>query len=62
MVPWYRVLRSSGQIAFPLGTEHFEQQRALLMDEGVVVKGRTVSIKNYGWQPDMSQILFELDN
>ena len=61
-VPWYRVLRSSGQIAFPFGSEHFEQQRALLMDEGVIIKGRSVSLKQYGWQPDMSQILFELDN
>jgi len=61
-VPWYRVLRSSGQIAFPVGSEHFEQQRALLMDEGVIVKGRSVSIKQFGWQPDLAELLFSLEN
>ena len=60
-VPWYRVLRSSGQIAFPPGSEAFELQRNQLMDEGVMVKGRSVSLKLYRWQPDLSEILFLLD-
>lgn len=60
-VPWFRVLRSSGQIAFPLGSEAFERQRALLMDEGVMPKGRTVSLKQYQWLPDLMEILFHLD-
>lgn len=60
-VPWHRVLRASGQIAFPLGSDTFEQQRAKLMDEGVVVKGRSVSLKTYGWQPDILEMLFLLE-
>lgn len=61
-VPWHRVLRSSGQIAFPLGSDTFDRQRALLMDEGVMVKGRSVSLKSYQWQPDLMEMLFYLDN
>ena len=61
-VPWYRVLRSSGQLAFPLGSESFKRQRALLMDEGVFVKGKSVSIRQYGWKPDLGEILFLLEN
>ena len=61
-VPWFRVLRSSGQIAFELGSSSFEEQRALLMDEGVMVKGRRISIKQYGWKPDLGEILFLLEN
>lgn len=61
-VPWHRVLRSSGQIAFPLGSDTFEKQRGLLMDEGVMIKGRSVSLKTYQWQPDLMEILFYLES
>jgi alkylated DNA nucleotide flippase Atl1 len=49
-------------LAFPLGSEIFERQRALLMDEGVFVKGKSTSIKKYGWKPDLGEILFLLEN
>lgn len=61
-VPWFRVLRSSGQIAFPPGSDTFERQRGLLMDEGVMLKGRTVPLKTYQWQPDLMEILFSLEH
>ena len=61
-VPWYRVLRSSGQIAFPPGSEHFVRQRTLLMEEGVVVKGSRVSLSQFQWQPSLDELLFSLDN
>ena len=60
-VPWYRVLRSSGEIAFAPGSDEFETQRACLMDEGVMVKGRRVSLKQYEWRPSLDEILFRLD-
>lgn len=60
-VPWHRVLRSSGQIAFPIDSEHFITQRARLLEEGVVTKGRTVSLKIYGWQPSLTELLFSLE-
>lgn len=59
-VPWYRVLRASGQIAFPVASDHYNRQRAHLLDEGVMVKGRTVSMKKYAWQPSLDELMFKL--
>lgn len=56
-VPWYRVLRSTGQIAFPVGSKHFDEQRAKLTAEGIEVKSNRVSIKRFGWQPDILSIM-----
>lgn len=59
-VPWYRVLRSSGQLAFPMGSEQFEHQKQLLLADGVIVKGRSVSLKQFQWQPSFTELLFQL--
>jgi methylated-DNA-protein-cysteine methyltransferase-like protein len=40
-LPWHRVLRADGRIAFPAGSEGFVEQAARLRAEGVdVVNGR----------------------
>lgn len=40
-LPWHRVLRSNGRIAFPAGSDGFIEQSARLRAEGVdVVAGR----------------------
>lgn len=40
-LPWFRVVRSDGRIAFPVGHPHFEEQATRLRREGVaVVNGR----------------------
>ncbi len=36
-VPWFRVLRSDGRIAFAPGSESFKRQRKLLVAEGCTV-------------------------
>lgn len=36
-LPWHRVLRSDGRIAFPPGSEHWGEQAARLRAEGVDV-------------------------
>ena len=59
-VPWHRVLRSNGQIAFPAGSEQAELQKGLLQEEGVVVLNNRVSMKQWQWQPDLSELLFKL--
>ena len=42
-LPWHRVLRSDGRIAFPDGSDGFREQAARLRAEGVeVVDGRVV--------------------
>lgn len=40
-LPWHRVLRSDGRIAFPAGSSAWQEQARLLRGEGVaVVEGR----------------------
>lgn len=36
-LPWHRVVRADGRIAFPRGSAAFRQQRRLLQGEGVTV-------------------------
>ncbi len=50
-VPWHRVLRTTGQIAFPVGSERFELQAGLLAEEGVEVIGTRVAMAVYRWRP-----------
>jgi methylated-DNA-protein-cysteine methyltransferase-like protein len=59
-IPWYRVLRSSGQIAFPKGSEKALEQKTLLMAEGVEVKNLRVKLKDYGWKPSFDELMFKL--
>jgi len=50
-IPWHRVIRSNGQIAFPEGTEARQLQTEKLWVEGVeAIKGR-VRMKVFQWQP-----------
>ena len=41
-LPWHRVLRSDGRIAFPEGSEGWREQSARLRAEGVVVESGRV--------------------
>ena len=41
-LPWHRVLRSDGCIAFPAGSEGFDEQVQRLRAEGVLVEGGRV--------------------
>ncbi len=59
-LPWHRVLRSSGQIAFAPGSDEAMEQRARLLAEGVMVKGLRVDMAVYGWQPSLDEILTKL--
>lgn len=60
-LPWHRVLRSSGEIAFPLNSEHAELQLHKLQEEGVVVINHRVKIKDFGWKPNLGEILSKLE-
>ena len=58
-VPWHRVLRSSGRLAFESGTRAYRKQAGLLAEENVpVLKGR-VDLKKYRWQPDLDELLWK---
>ena len=50
-IPWYRVIRSNGQIAFPIGNEAFEKQAQSLREEGVLVVDGRISMKQFQWRP-----------
>ncbi|TQV85374.1 MGMT family protein [Aliikangiella coralliicola] len=56
-VPWYRILRSSGQLAFTAGSQEAERQKGLLQEEGVVVLNNRVKLKQFGWQPELGELL-----
>ena len=60
-LPWYRVLRSSGQLAFEKGSVQAEKQKGLLQEEGVVVFNNRVKLKDFGWQPDLAEMLMKLE-
>ena len=56
-IPWYRILRSNGQLAFSAGSQEAEKQKGLLQEEGVVVLKNRVKIKDFGWQPSLAELL-----
>jgi methylated-DNA-protein-cysteine methyltransferase-like protein len=58
-VPWHRVLRASGNIAFDKDTPaHMEQVRRLALDDVAVIAGR-VDMQKYRWQPDLDELLWK---
>ena len=57
-LPWHRVLRSSGQSAFPPGSRGFREQSQRLRTEGVVVANGRVNLQLYGWQRDLDAELW----
>jgi len=57
---WHRVLRASGQIAFPQGSEQALQQIELLRQEKVTVFNHRVNMQHFQWQPDLYCLLHDL--
>lgn len=60
-VPWHRILRSNGQIAFPKGSDLAKQQTGLLQQEDVAVFNNRVKLKEYQWKPDLAELLYKLE-
>jgi methylated-DNA-protein-cysteine methyltransferase related protein len=57
-VPWHRVLRAGGRIAFERGSDSYREQRARLMAEGVVFDGERVDLARWGWSDALDRILW----
>ncbi|HSN01019.1 MAG TPA: MGMT family protein [Rudaea sp.] len=57
-LPWQRVLRSDGRIAFPRGSSGYREQRALLIEEGVIVRNGRVDLSRFGWQRNLDAELW----
>ncbi|QOL24486.1 MGMT family protein [Thalassotalea sp. LPB0316] len=60
VIPWQRVVNSQGKISLPKHSPEFEQQVALLQEEQVVVINGKINLAAFGWQPDLSTLLFAL--
>lgn len=61
ILPWYRVVKSNGQLAFSSGSEMAKKQTSLLCDEGVTMtsSGR-VNMNDNAWNPDLDTLLHGL--
>jgi methylated-DNA-protein-cysteine methyltransferase-like protein len=58
-VPWYRIITSSGRIAFEQGTRPYKEQVKRLKMDGVAVLGGRVDMKLHQWQPDLDELLWK---
>lgn len=59
-LPWQRVLRSDGRIAFARGSRGFREQRARLLEEGVAVTNGRVDLVRFGWQRNLDAELWKM--
>jgi len=57
-LPWFRVLRASGQIALAPGSRGFREQSRLLRAEGVEVKNGRVPLSRFGLDADVDRALW----
>ena len=58
-VPWYRVLRAGGALAFSPGSAAFKRQRDRLYEEGVPLVNGRVDLQVYGWTPSLDELLWK---
>jgi|SRR5579885_136881 methylated-DNA-protein-cysteine methyltransferase-like protein len=59
-LPWQRVLRADGRIAFPSGSRAHREQCRRLRAEGVVVVHGRVDLARFGWQRNLDRELWSL--
>lgn len=48
-LPWFRVLRGTGELAFAPGSAGYRTQRRLLEAEAVTFTGGKVPLRKFGW-------------
>ncbi len=60
-IPWHRIMRSNGKIAFAKGSKLAKQQTLFLTEEGIPVINGKVDISLYRWLPDLAFLLHDLD-
>jgi methylated-DNA-protein-cysteine methyltransferase-like protein len=57
-LPWHRVLRSDGRLAFTPGSAAARRQGEQLRDEGVVCARGRVNMSRYRWRPKLDELLW----
>lgn len=60
LLPWHRVLRSNGELAFKGGSPTATKQQTLLEAEEILVQNNRVNLKVYGWEPSLDVLLHQL--
>lgn len=58
-VPWFRVVRASGRIAFERDSKPYREQANRLVTENVSVLDGRVDMQQYRWQPDLDELLWK---
>lgn len=48
-LPWFRILRSNGELAFPAGSKAWHRQKNQLADDGVLLINQRVQMRLYQW-------------
>ena len=59
VLPWHRVIQSSGKSAFDKNSRAFKIQCERLAEEGVVMLNGKVDMKKYRWEPDLDELLWK---
>ncbi|GAA5187555.1 MGMT family protein [Ferrimonas gelatinilytica] len=60
-LPWYRVIGAGGKITIPKTSPGYQRQIEHLRNEGVTVNQGRVKMSEYQWQPDLAELLWQLD-
>jgi methylated-DNA-protein-cysteine methyltransferase-like protein len=60
-LPWHRVVRADGRLAFAPGSKAFREQKRRLLVEGVTLSGSRVNLARFGWQQDLDAELWSPD-
>jgi methylated-DNA-protein-cysteine methyltransferase-like protein len=58
-LPWHRVLRASGHVAFPEGSRGYREQVRRLIGEDVPVCRGRVNMAKWQWQPDLDELIWK---
>lgn len=59
-LPWHRVLNSQGRISVEKNSTLFQQQMALLREEGVIVSAGKVKLAQFEWRPDIMTLVLDM--
>lgn len=57
-LPWHRVLRADGRIAFAPGSPAFREQVRRLAAEGVLSRNGRVDLGRHGWERNLDDFLW----
>jgi methylated-DNA-protein-cysteine methyltransferase-like protein len=57
-LPWHRVLRADGRLAFAPDSREFREQKRRLAEEGVTVTGTRVDLAKHGGRRDLDSELW----